>query len=202
MPTYQKCDLSINRLAEELIEKYPTNQPLGKIGVKIDFVFAFGDVNDDGEQINDAITKNGVRALGVTRIIPLKDRAMGRGDVEILLDGDNWKTATEEEQAALLDHELHHVSVKADAHGNVQYDDLGRPQIKLRKHDIEVGWFSVIADRHGIASMERAQAKKIMDNQGQYFWPDLAPTVELITNGASTGPIPIGAFAKAAAHAV
>lgn len=202
MPTYQKCDHSVNQLAAELIEKYETNQPLGQLSVKIDLVFAFADRDDEGLALNDALTKNGLKALGITRIVPLKDRALGRGDAEIALDGDHWQKVGADEQAALLDHELHHISVKTDRNGNVQYDDLNRPQLKLRKHDIEVGWFSVIAQRHGLASIERKQARQIMDNKGQFYWPDVAPTVELISNGKSTGPMPIGAFAKAAATPV
>ena len=186
-------------LAIKIIDQFEDHAPLGSAQVKIDFVLAFGDVNDAGETVGNAITKNGFRAFGVTKIMPLKDRTMGRGDVEIMLDGDNWRTSTEDEQAGLLDHELHHISVVADRAGNVQYDDISRPLIKLRKHDIEVGWFSLIASRHGTASIERQQAKSIMDGKGQFYWPGIAPTVELISNGKSTGPLPMDTFAKVAA---
>lgn len=199
MPTFQRADKSVEELAKELIEKYETHKPLAVVEVAIDYVFAFGDVDDNGKQLNDALTKNGLKCLGIARKLPLKDRAMGRGDAEISLDGDWWKIATEDQQAALLDHELHHIAVKSDKAGNVQYDDLNRPQIKLRKHDVEVGWFKCIAERHGSASQERIQAKAIMDFQGQYYWPGIAPTVELSSGGETTGPMPIGTFAKLAA---
>jgi len=199
MPTYQKADSSIAMLAIKLMKQFDDHEPLDAAKVKIDYVFAFGDVNEAGETVGDAITKNGFRAFGVTKVMPLKDRAMGRGDVEIMLDGDNWRTSNADEQAALLDHELHHISVKADRAGNIQFDDLGRPLIKLRKHDIEVGWFSLIASRHGTASIERQQAKSIMDGKGQFYWPGIAPTIELISNGKSAGPMPMDTFAKVAA---
>lgn len=196
MPTFARADKSVEQLAKELLEKYDSHKPLLNLEAKIDFVFAFADVDDNGRQLNDALTKNGIKALGIARKISLKDRALGRGDAEIALDGDWWQKASGDEQAALLDHELHHVSIKTDKVGNPQFDDLGRPQIKLRKHDVEVGWFRCIAERHGAASMEQIQAKKIMDNVGQWFWPGIAPTVELIHDGKSTGPMPIGTFAK------
>ena len=53
-------------------------------------------------------------------------------------------------------------------------DDLGRPILQLRMHDFEVGWFKEIAARHGEASQERQQAHAVMQDSGQYFWPDIA----------------------------
>lgn len=202
MPTYQRADKSVERLARELLEQYETHKPLLAVEAHIDFVFAFADTDEKGNQLNDALTKNGIKALGICRKMPLKDRALGRGDAEIALDGDWWKRASADEQAALLDHELHHISIKCDKSGNVQYDDLGRPQVKLRKHDVEVGWFKCIAERHGAASQERIQAKCIMDNSGQFFWPGIAPTVEITSGGKSSGPLPLGTFAKLAARSV
>lgn len=192
MPTFEKCGQDVADLAQELLRKYEPHKPLVQLEVKIDFVFAFADTNEAGVEVNNALSKNGIKALGITRKISLKDRVLGRGDAEIALDGGWWQKASGDEQAALLDHELHHISVKSDKNGNVKYDDIGRPEIQLRKHDVEVGWFKCIAERHGDASMERHQAKAIMDNIGQYFWPGIAPTIELIHDGKSTGPMPLG----------
>jgi hypothetical protein len=199
MPTFKSCEKSVHKLAQLLIGRYPDHKPLEAVELKLDLVFAFADTDEKGKPLNDAITKNGIRALGVTRALPLKDRAMGRGDAEICLDGDWWATAIGDEQAALLDHELHHVSLKTDKCGNIKYDDLNRPLIKLRKHDVEVGWFKVIAERHGLASQERQQAGKIMDSQGQYYWPGIAPTVTMSIGSETTGPMPMDTFSKASA---
>ena len=192
MPTFQRCEPHVDDLARDLIKKFDDHKPLIVAGVKIDYVFAYADLDEKtGQPCNDALTLHGHRALGITRKIALKDRALDRGDAEISLDGDWWKGATAEEQAALVDHELHHIEVKHDKHGNIQFDDLGRPQIKLRKHDVEIGWFKCIAERHGAHSIERQQAKAIMDEAGQFFWPELAPkqieqgTVTLKTGGKS-----------------
>ncbi len=202
MPTFERCDKSVDKLAQELLKKYDAHKPLVALEVKIDFVFAHADTDDKGNFVNDALTLHGIKALGITRKLGLKDRALGRGDAEIALDGDWWTKASGDEQAALLDHELHHIAVKSDKSGNVQYDDLGRPQLKLRKHDVEVGWFKVIAERHGDASMEQQQAKSLMDNIGQYFWPGIAPTVEISSGGVSTGPMALGTFSKLAAKRI
>lgn len=199
MPTFTRCNGDVEQLARDLIAQYETHKPLAELKVKIDLVFAFADEDEKGRLVNDALTKNGVKALGITRKISLKDRALGRGDAEIAMDGNYWNGATAEQQAALLDHELHHISVKCDKSGNAQFDDLGRPLIKLRKHDVEVGWFRVIAERHGSASIEQQQAKKIMDSQGQYYWPGIAPTLEISVGNTTTGPMPMDTLTKASA---
>ena len=180
MPKFQKAPPDVREMCDALLNEFESHKPLVENKVKIDLIFAFADTDDDtGEKLNDALTLHGHKALGITRKLGAKDRVMGRGDAEIVLDGDWWtETASEEQQRALLDHELHHVAVKTKK-GAVQHDDLGRPQINLRKHDVEFGWFAVIADRHGKHSQEQIQAATILDAYGQYFWPQLAPPTAL-----------------------
>jgi len=162
-------------MAKSILEEFDTHKPVLAAGVTIDFVFARCDRDEKTDKpLNDALTKNGVKALGICRKIPLKDRALGRADAEIALDGDWWEgEANEDERRGLLDHELHHIAVKIDKRGLVR-DDLGRPVLQLRKHDVEVGWFKTVAARHGRSSMERIQAARIMCDHGQYFWPEVA----------------------------
>jgi len=166
-------------MADEILRQFETHQPLIDSGVTVDLVFAYAEKDEKtGEPIGDALSKNGVKALGICRKIPLKDRAMGRADAEISIDGDWWEDSTDEERRALLDHELHHIAVKIDKRGLVR-DDLGRPVLQLRKHDFEVGWFKVIAARHGDNSQERLQARHVMGLMGQYFWPDIIPPTQI-----------------------
>ena len=172
MPTYIKCPDTVAAMADQILKQYETHQFTVAAGVKIDFVFALADRDDAGNVKGPALSLHGQRALGICRKISLKDRAMGRGDAEIALDGDWWAVAPEDEQRALLDHELHHIAVKIDKRGIVT-DDLGRPVIGMRKHDVQVGWFSVIAERHGLNSQERIQAKSIRESFGQYYWPEM-----------------------------
>jgi putative metallopeptidase len=172
MPTFQKCPVAINEMANSILCQFDTHQPLLDAHVKIDFVFAYGDRDEQGVLVSNALSKNGCRALGIARKMPLKDRAMGRGDAEIALDHDHWETISEKEQRALLDHELHHLSVKIDKRGIVR-DDLNRPVLQLRHHDYEFGWFNVVAERHKGASIERIQAAQILEDSGQFYWPAL-----------------------------
>jgi len=172
MPTYERCSRSVNDLAYEILTEFESHKPLLDVKIKIDFVFASPDLDDDGQQVNEALKKNGRKALGIARKIPLKDRALGRGDVEVALDAPWWEEATVKQKAALLDHELHHFEPK-QKDGAFVFDDLGRPIIQMRKHDFEFGWFKIIAERHGGNSPECIEARKIWDDAGQLFWPDL-----------------------------
>jgi len=172
MPTYQRCDKSVATMAMGILNEFESHRPLIDAKVQIDYVFAFPDIDPKTEEpINDALTKNGVKCLGLARKIGMKDRAMGRGDCEISLDGVWWEKSTHEERRAVLDHELHHFAVKKNKLGVIATDDLGRPKLELRKHDVEVGWFNIIAERHGSASQERKQATWIVSEYGQYYFP-------------------------------
>lgn len=147
-------------------------------GVKVDFVFAYPSEDAGGVVKGAALRLGGYPCLGIARILGLKDRAMGRGDAEISLDGNWWASATVPEQRALLDHELHHLTVKEGKHG-YERDDLHRPRLKMRKHDYDFGWFTEIARRHGAASAECNQAGLIMKQSGPVlFQPELLLRVE------------------------
>ena len=172
MSTYQKAPKQVSDMASEILAQFETHQPLIDAGVTIDFVFAFGNRDDNGELVGDAITHHGVKALGLCKKVKLEDRALGQADARIVLDADWWPTAPEAEQRALLDHEIHHIMVKVDKRGLVR-DDLERPVITMRKHDVEIGWFKAIAARHGLNSQERIQARIVMAASGQYFWPEI-----------------------------
>jgi hypothetical protein len=181
MPTYQKAGIELGRLADKILKRFESHRPLLDSRVTFDFVFAFPSLDENGSPTGNAISKNGVKALGLCRIVSLKDRAMGRADVEITLDHPWWEDASDNERDALLDHELHHAEVKTK-NGVVMRDDLQRPMIRLRKHDVEIGWFDVVALRHGEFSQERIQAQRLYDDAGQLYWPAIAgePAPELL----------------------
>lgn len=174
MPTFKKCKevahSGVEEMAKELICEIPDHELLKR--VRIDFLFAYGERDDDGNLVGDALTHRGLKALGICSKVSLKDRAKGLGEAEIRIDGDWWEQAEEDQKRALLDHEMTHIQVLLDG-GIPKLDRDGRPKIKMRKHDVEVGWFASVAKRHSVASQERIQAKAIADQYGQLLWPDL-----------------------------
>ncbi len=172
MPKYERATDDVKQLANAILCEFESHQPLLNARVTVDYLFAHPEIDEQtGDPIGDAITHRGRKAFGSCRKISLKDRAKGMADAEITLDAQWWAQASPEERKALLDHELHHIAVKIDKRGLVR-DDLGRPAIQLRRHDIEFGWFRAVAARHGEHSMERLQARHLMLFHGQYFWPE------------------------------
>lgn len=172
MSTFQRAEPALVELANSILCEHASHKPLLDAKARIEYVMAYADLNEDGEQTGHALVARGCRLLGYARKMPLKDRAMGRADAEVTLDGDWWKDASEPERKALLDHELHHLTPKLDKDGALILDDLNRPKIALRKHDFEFGWFTAVAERNGAASLERRQAKQILDSAGQYYFPN------------------------------
>ena len=161
-------------MAAEILTEYDCYQPLLDARVTVDYLFAFGPRDAEGMLSGPALTKNGVRVLGLASKQPAKLRALGVADCLIQLDGDWWAAAeaTDAQRKALLDHELYHFLVKIGEMGAV-LDCCKRPQVELRDHDAEVGWFFCIADRHGEASQERIQAKAILAAAPQLFLPGI-----------------------------
>lgn len=174
MATFEKCDKSVLSLAVQILNAHETHRPVLNAGVRVDYLFAYPKYDEKGNPVGDALKKNGVKALGITRKCSLKERAKGHGDAEICIDGEWWKSADELEQTALLDHELHHISVEVNQAGVFKKDDLDRPVIRLRKHDVEIGWFDVVAQRNGIHSQERKQARYLIEARGQLYWPEVS----------------------------
>lgn len=173
--TFDRCPVELFQMRDEiLITDAEIGEALLQHKVRIDLVFAAAerDPNTD-ERLADAITHQGRRAYGLASIRNAKLRALMPYDGEILIDRDWWDSVNERQQEALLAHELYHFVPKMDATGSLVVDDAGRPKLKLREHDFEVGWFAHIASRYGSDSVERAQARQVVEENGQAFWPDL-----------------------------
>jgi hypothetical protein len=132
-----------------------------------------------------AVKENGHAVEGTIKIVAPKDRITKKFDVEILLDGDEWKTDREEHKVAKIDHLLSRLEVKKprpkkkkgggavhgsdeerEAHQEAEFamDDYGRPQLKLRKGDWNVGYgFADVVKRHGnfapeVKALDKARA--------------------------------------------
>lgn len=146
--TYQRADDDVTGLVSEVMA---ANHPeLAEAKVQIGVLMAS---NPDG----DAIKHGGYPALACVRVVSLKDRVTKQYDVEMLIDQSVWDELTDGHKRAVIDHELTHVrrvpnTPKAIKRGEGLWklDDLGRPRIKLRKGDWNVGdGFKDVVARHG-----------------------------------------------------
>lgn len=169
---YSKAPETIAEQAKPLLEK--NHFELFNHDLKVDFIFSNSTVDDGGVPTGPAVSHNGYACLAVARILGTKDRVMGRGDCEIVIDADRWPHLSKPEQDAVLDHELTHFEIAKDKYGAPKLDDIHRPKLKLQKHDHQFGWFDSIARRHGLAAPEVRQFQELCyDESGQYFLPHI-----------------------------
>jgi hypothetical protein len=174
---YETSPDDVAELADSLIEKhYPD---LKQAGVTIEFQNVW---DDNGTPLS----LRGHPCQAIVKIISLADRAAGAKDAKITIDADNWENLDEPQRAALMDHELYHLCVRRNPkdNDNVKLDTAGRPMLRMRQHDVEVGWFIEIAERHKENSIEVMQARSIWEQDGQILFPfldDPAPGEQLRT---------------------
>lgn len=116
-------------------------------------------LDDNGEIVDPAVTVNGYPALAKVKINSLADRAEGKADATITVDGNRYDEWPLTQLDAILDHELTHLELSLKD-GAVQRDDLGRPKLRMRRHDQQYGWFNEVAERHGEDAVEVRQLKE------------------------------------------
>lgn len=136
------------------------HQRLEAIGLKLSVLVA----RSEGDE-ESALKNHGYPALAITKILNLKLRAYGLGDAEILIDGGRWDLLSRRQRTALIDHELTHLE-PVEKKGMLARDDLGRPKLEVRLHDIVIGGFTEVAQRHGSESIESGEyraARELMD---------------------------------------
>lgn len=148
-------------------------------GVTVTALFIF-----DTEASECVLKHQGYPAAAVVRITPVRDRVLGIADATIVVDRSYWLLYSQRQRDALIDHELTHLTRVLDKEtGNPVYDVLDRPKLAMRRHDHQFGWFDEVAQRHGDASPEVRQAKRMMESSGQLYFdfsrrvmPDRAET--------------------------
>lgn len=158
---YSKASTDVMSRIDRLREDYYPELD----GVQIQALFVFED------EPGPCLKHGGYAAAAVTKIVPVAQRAAGLGDAIIVVDRYVWEHLPTKAKDALLDHELYHIERDIDEKsGRPKADVLGRPKLKLRLHDHQLGWFDEIAQRHGEWSIEVRQAKQLMETGKQLYF--------------------------------
>lgn len=124
----------------------------------------------DDENSDSVLSHQGYAAQAMVRITPVRDRKLGVADAVIIVDRANWLRLNVQQRDALIDHELYHLErVADDESGELKFDAVDRPKLRIRKHDHQFGWFDAIAERHGEASAELRQARNLIAATGQLY---------------------------------
>jgi Putative phage metallopeptidase len=166
MPEYINCsdvDSMVDKMLATLCLFTPDHSSLEKEKVTINTLFAYPKCDKRGKAVEAAISVGGYPAAACIKITSYKDRVKGLCDAELRIDHAWWEGHNQDECKALLDHELTHLVIVEDKYGRPKRDQAGRPRLKMRLHDMQVGWFHSIARRHGRDSAEWQQAQKLME---------------------------------------
>jgi hypothetical protein len=163
-PTQELLDL-INSTREKYHSELHANN------VTVDAVLAY---NDKAEY---PVKQGGYPVLAFTKISSLKNRVKGFADAEITIDGSAWESLNDAQKEALIDRELHSLTLVYDKEGALKTDDANRPKIRLKKYSYRLSWFTEIAKRHKQNSPEVYQAKILWDNDSEVFFPDYGTSI-------------------------
>lgn len=168
MPTtYTTCSDDVTDLLDSVLDRW--HKDLVGAGLTVNLLFANNDTSD-------AVTLHGYPALAVIKINSLKDRVEGKSDCTLTIDEKAWLEMDEAGKLSLLDHEAEHVLLaRSKKSGKVKIDDAGRPKLKLRKHDLVLGGFFSIIERHKTSAHEWQDLRKIQERMVQLELPFPTP---------------------------
>jgi hypothetical protein len=116
---------------------------------------------------------HGYPAAAIISITSPEERVSGGTDLRLRIDAMAWRSMSERRREALIAHELLHLQVATVPGQDTTpvTDDYGRPKVKLRLHDWEVGGFSLIVDWYGDDAIEKRIVNEINDRLGQMVLP-------------------------------
>lgn len=177
----------VREIVEHVLHKH--HGEMEDAGVTVQCLLACPPVDDEGEPTGPALSNHGVKCLAKIRTTKLKERVLGAADLEIEIDFDNWEVESNASRVAIIDHELTHRQLKTDRTGAVRRDDMDRPLFVRREHDMEVGWFHVVAQRHGEDSIEVRQCQRFLasDSYSQCYLPGMEDAGEEDESFATVG---------------
>lgn len=101
--TYQTADDVVTRAVTKIMKQY--HAPLANAGVTVRCLFAVNSTDAP------AVKHGGYPALATIKINSLQNRVEGKCDATMVIDEVAWKEMSDEEQEALVDHELEHLTL-------------------------------------------------------------------------------------------
>lgn len=141
--TYHKPTPELTELVERIMEEHHDDLTALRVKVGCRFVIATG-----------GLKLHGYPCAAMVQIVSYEKRFQGFPDAMITVDKIEWDDLDDDERAAVIDHELEHLAISRDKHGQPRTDDLGRPKLKMRLHDVQLGVFDSVIRRHGDAALD------------------------------------------------
>jgi hypothetical protein len=100
--------------------------------------------------------------IGMSRSVGDPARQRCGLDWEIVLNQEWWHhpQTSDEMRKAMLHHQMMHIGLRKDDNGDMKKDELERPRLYTRKHNVEE--FREVIQAHGLYVDELAQTYQIM----------------------------------------
>lgn len=159
MPTYTVADPEVDNIGAGLVKS--VIEELREAEVTVLYLFANSGENDDGPPLK---APGGWPALAKIKVNSLRDRVSGLADATCMIDQRRWEEMEEKERKSLLHHELLHLQVQVKD-GKIRRDDAGRPKLRLRLHDFQIGGFDEIVERYGDAAAESQSIRETLKRE-------------------------------------
>lgn len=161
--SYTRAESDVMNLLARVIAAHHPALKNAKLAVDV----LLASVEDGG---GGAVMLHGYPCSAVVRKVSYKNRVLGRGDAEIVIDAQWWEDATDRQREGLMDHELTHVEVQLDNQNKIKRDRAGRPKLSMRLHDWQLGGFAEVAQRYGKDAPEVVIAREFKKDFGQYVF--------------------------------
>ncbi len=162
MKTFEQA----NKGAADMLARVVADYHPGLDEVDVEFLF-HKDEKANGEAVRMRVA--GYATPGVVKILGPVDRALGHGDVRIIVCKTAWDDMEQPEQRALLDHLLTRVERVGESGDLDEYD---RPKLQKRRADFRLEGFREVAERHGEHAVE-VRALERFANSPQLWLPGL-----------------------------
>lgn len=112
---------------------------------------------------------------GAARIVGGRDRAAGMPDAQLVFCRERWEELDDEQRRGLVDHQLAFLLVMTERDENgkeaAKEDEYGRPKLRLRKHDAEIGIFYDVVERRGEHAPESMSFEEAYARMTQLSFP-------------------------------
>lgn len=179
---YEKASSEVMTVIDKVMLLH--HKPLVDAGVTLQVLMVHKYDKDD--ELVPAMVVRGHVALAKTSITSHQDRARGIPDAKLVIDAEwGWGRLAESRREFLIRHELTHLIVVTEelvesevTVSRPKLDDCGRPKLKIRHHDYEIGGFDSLLEE-GEASMEAREITLFMDSHSQYSLFPLQGTKEV-----------------------
>ena len=172
--TYTAASEAELKLLKEMI-RLPCHEPLVTEKIQVALTMCHPDLDETGMPKAPAITHSGNGVMAKCRLVAPLDYLWMHQDVMIMVDAWRWKELGRATRLAVLDHELTHVSVLVDAHGNAKRHPGSAKQVKLilRKDDWTLTGFADVIKRHEGAALEAQSLQNLGTTLRQMNLPGL-----------------------------